>query len=143
MRRKTISMLVASVALGMAILPSPVSAAMRGGSGGMGMHGGMAGGFRGGMSAGPGFRGGMSTGPNFRQGFAVRDNFAFRNRAFINNRVALRNHVFINNRFAFRHHRFHRFARPFFVASVGDDCFIVRHVWTPWGWRWRRVWVCG
>jgi hypothetical protein len=131
MKRKTILTLVASAALCMTILPSPVSA-MHGGHGGMGMHGGTAGGFRGGMSAG--YRsapvGAFHAGPNFRNGLAVRNHFAFRNR------------VFINNRFAF-HHRFRHFRHRFFVASIGDDCFVVRQVWTPWGWRWRRVWACG
>jgi hypothetical protein len=22
-------------------------------------------------------------------------------------------------------------------------CFRVRQVWTPWGWTWRRTWICG
>jgi hypothetical protein len=56
-------------------------------------------------------------------------------------------HRFIaHNRFVFRH-RFpfrNRFAFavgvPFFA---GDSCWIVRRAWSPWGWRWRSVWVCG
>jgi hypothetical protein len=125
MKRKMILTLVASAALCMTILPSPVSAM----HGGMGMHGG---GFRGGMNAG--FRsapvGTFHARANFRDGFAGRNNFAFRHR------------VFIHNRFAF-HHRFRHFRHGFFVASIGDDCFVVRQVWTPWGWRWRRIWACG
>jgi len=26
------------------------------------------------------------------------------------------------------------------IAS--DSCVVVRRVWTPWGWHWRRLWVC-
>jgi hypothetical protein len=24
-----------------------------------------------------------------------------------------------------------------------DGCLRLRQVWTPWGWTWRRTWVCG
>ena len=64
--------------------------------------------------------------------------------------VAFHNHFVGHNRFVFRDRVV--FGRPFFrprfavLASplvVDDDCTIVRRVWTPWGWRWHRVWACG
>jgi hypothetical protein len=48
----------------------------------------------------------------------------------------------------FRHHRFHHrfaFAVPFAVgayAAAYDSCYRLHRVWTPWGWRWHRVYVC-
>jgi hypothetical protein len=24
-----------------------------------------------------------------------------------------------------------------------ESCVRVRHIWTPWGWTWRRLWICG
>jgi hypothetical protein len=61
----------------------------------------------------------------------------------VGNGVAFRHRAFIHDRFAFRHHRF-RFFPGFYAASyIDDDCYFARRVWTPWGWRWRRVWVCG
>jgi len=57
-------------------------------------------------------------------------NFAF------HNRFAFRHH----HAFFFRHHRHFAFiGAPF---AFGDDCVVVRRVWTPWGWHWRRIWVC-
>jgi hypothetical protein len=57
---------------------------------------------------------------------------------------AFRHPFFFRHRhFAFRHFHFrHGFAvagAPFFV---GSSCYVVRHVWTPWGWQWRSVWAC-
>jgi hypothetical protein len=50
-----------------------------------------------------------------------------------------------HHHFAFRHHhRFHnRFAFVGVPYASDYDCFVVRRVWTPWGWSWRRIWVCG
>jgi hypothetical protein len=63
---------------------------------------------------------------------------------FAQRSVAFRHHGFVNHRrFAFRHHHVRHFRTGVFVASIDDGCFVVRQVWTPWGWRWRRVWVCG
>ncbi len=74
----------------------------------------------------------------------AHNRFAFRNRVVVNNRFAFRNRFVFRDRFAFRHHV--PFRHRFFVhrrfAFADDDCFVVRHVWTHWGWRWRRVWVC-
>jgi hypothetical protein len=60
------------------------------------------------------------------------------------NRFAFRDRFAFHNRLAF-HHRFLAFRHPFaFAAAVADDgCFRVHRVWTSWGWRWRRIWVCG
>jgi hypothetical protein len=54
-------------------------------------------------------------------------------------------HFFARERFAFRH--------PFLfrrhLALIGppilvdDGCWRIHRVPTYWGWRWRRVWVCG
>lgn len=34
------------------------------------------------------------------------------------------------------------YAAPAYYGYYGG-CWQVRRVVTPWGWRWRRVWVCG
>jgi hypothetical protein len=142
MTRKMIIALVATAMLGAAAI-ADTAAARGGGHGGMGgghgggMHGGMGGmhgGWGGGMRAGGwgGMRAASWGGPRAamwggHRGFARSG--------------------FVHNRFAFRHHRFHR---RFVFASVGfgypyynDYCFVGRRVWTPWGWTWRRIWVCG
>ncbi len=63
----------------------------------------------------------------------VHHNFAFYNR------FAFRHHHH-HHAFFFRHHRHFAFiGAPF---AFGDDCVVVRRVWTPWGWHWRRIWVC-
>jgi hypothetical protein len=48
-------------------------------------------------------------------------------------------------RHGFRHHRFFRRGLaigfyPYYAYDYG--CYRLRHVLTPWGWRWRRVNVC-
>jgi hypothetical protein len=54
-----------------------------------------------------------------------------------------------HGRFVYRHHPIfvrHHFRRQFAFVGVplvaGDSCVVVRRVWTPWGWHWRRIWVC-
>jgi hypothetical protein len=49
-------------------------------------------------------------------------------------------HVHHNFAFHNRHHR--RFAFIGAPFAFGDECVVVRRVWTPWGWHWRRIWVC-
>jgi len=74
--------------------------------------------------------------------------------ATFNNRPGFRHNI-ANNRFDWRRprHRFavhrpfvrHRFAvhRPFVRGGFAfASCSVVRRTWTPWGWRWHRVWVC-
>jgi hypothetical protein len=104
--------------------------------------GGMAGG---GHFAGP-VGGGVHSGAAIQSG-AFRSSAAVNNRFVVNNRFAVQNR-FAANRFAFRHHFpfRHRFVRDRFAfasfAFAGSDCFVIRRVWTPWGWSWRRIWVC-
>jgi hypothetical protein len=50
------------------------------------------------------------------------------------------NSAFRHHAFFFRHHR--RFAFIGAPFAFGDECVVVRRVWTPWGWHWRRIWVC-
>lgn len=53
---------------------------------------------------------------------------------------------FVRNPFVVRHpfffHR-HFFAGPVLIDSDEYGCWRLRRVPTVWGWRWRRVWVCG
>jgi len=132
MLRRNIITLAAAVSLGVAALAPTTASAQRGMQGGFGMHGG---GF--GMHGG-GF--GMHSGFGMRGGFGGFRSHVFAPRFAVGNRFAFR------DRFAFRHRFFpfrHRFAfaagAPFFV---GSGCLQLRHVWTDWGWTWRRVWVC-
>jgi hypothetical protein len=117
MQRRSIITLAAAALLGFAMLvPQAASAQMRPGA----MHGNFAFAHR---SFAP---------AAFHNRFVSRDRFAFRNR-------------FVAHNFPF-HHRFFAFRHPFAVAAVvGDDdgCFRLRRIWTPWGWSWRRIWVCG
>jgi hypothetical protein len=53
--------------------------------------------------------------------------------------VFFRPSVAFHRPFLFRRH-FALIAGPIFVD---DGCWRVRRVPTFWGWRWRRVWVCG
>jgi hypothetical protein len=64
----------------------------------------------------------------------VRNNFASNRLAFRHPRFAFR-HPVVGPRFAFRH----PLVRPRFAFA---SCSFIRRVWTPWGWRLRRVWVC-
>lgn len=111
--------------LGTALL-APVAASAQMRPGGMGGHldAGNANGSRLGGSA-------VASGPRISGAFRDRDNrFAFRDRDRDDRRFAFRDH------FRFRHR--------LVFAAVGDDgCFRVRRIWTPFGWKWRRIWVCG
>jgi hypothetical protein len=129
MRRKMIIALAATAMLGAAaIADNAIARGGHGGGGGHGGHGGM-----GGMHAGMGGMRGGSWG-------GARVGAWGGSRAWGHSR-------FVHNRFAFRHHRFHR-NRFLFATSIGFgypyyDCYTVRRVWSPWGWTWRRIWVCG
>jgi hypothetical protein len=61
---------------------------------------------------------------------------------------------FHHDHFDHDHHRFFRFHRFFPAFALGysysdyeypsyEDCYVVQRVWTHYGWRLRRVWVCG
>ena len=54
-------------------------------------------------------------------------------------------HFFIRERFVFRHPYFvrHHFALIQAPILIDDGCWRIHRVPTYWGWRWRRVWVCG
>jgi hypothetical protein len=119
MQRKSIITLAAAAVLGFAVLvPQAASAQMWSG-------------FRHGNFAATHFAPRPFVSPAaFHSRFVFRDRFAFRNR-------------FAFHSFPF-HHRFFGFGRPFaFAAVAGDGCFVIRRVWRPWGWTWRRIWVCG
>lgn len=117
MQRKSIITFAAAALLGFAVLvPQTASAQMRF----SGVHGNFA--------AARFAHSAIAPRATFHNRFIFRDNDRF---AF-------------HHRFAFAHHRFFAFRHPFAFAAVGDNgCFRVRRVWTPWGWTWRRIWVCG
>jgi hypothetical protein len=48
-------------------------------------------------------------------------------------------HFFHHRHPFFFRHRFAVVGAPFAFAG---DCFVIRRVCTPWGWHWRRIWVC-
>jgi hypothetical protein len=75
--------------------------------------------WHGGFHGGHGFHGGFH--PGFHPGFR---HFGFRHH----------DRFFVRDRFFFG---------PSFAFVDGPGCVRVRRVWTPWGWRWRRIWVCG
>jgi hypothetical protein len=98
----------------------------RGGFGGGGFRGGFGGGgFRGGFGGG-GFRGGFGGGPRFVYGGGQR---------------------FYGGGFR---RGFYGYRRPFIRYGIGlplyvgyPRCYRLVRVATPWGWGWRRIWVCG
>ncbi len=49
--------------------------------------------------------------------------------------------VFVGHPFFYRRH-FAFIGGPLYLDS-GYGCWRVRRVPTFWGWRWRRIWVCG
>jgi hypothetical protein len=109
------------------------------------MGGGM---MRGGGMMGGGFHGGAMMGGGFHGGFARsammgRHDFG---------RFDRDDHRFDRDDRFFRFHRFVRFHRffpvfaagfPVFADATVGSCFVVHRVWTHWGWRLRRIWVCG
>lgn len=144
--RKTIIAFAALAAIGMTQMPAGALAAHSNG-GSMGAthgSGGSMGATRGGsVAASHASTFGSSAGT---QGARFRNNFATRNNAVVNNRVGFNNRVRFadHDRFFRHHHRFfrNRFAFSTFAFAGDDGCYAPRRVWTPWGWRWRRIWVC-
>jgi hypothetical protein len=122
-------------AIGIASVPMNASARGGGGGGhggGAGSHGG-GGGFHGGGAA---FHSGMATGGGFagnrfaampgRTGFSGMSGRGF------------------HNRHHFRNFAFFGIGGPYAYADYSyDDCYNLVRVWTHYGWRWRRVYVCG
>ncbi len=148
MMRTTMLALATTAALSV-MMPSPGATQQRGmGAGGGTMSGGAAigaggaigggratvgtGSFQGNRVGAGGFQGNRAatfSGSRSRFAFRDRDDFRFRDR----------------DDFRFRHHRFfrhHFFRHHFAFAAIDGGCFVVRRVWTPWGWHWRRIWVC-
>ena len=131
MMRKILIVLTTSTAMAFAqVSPGALAAPRSMGSGG-GMHSGS-------------FHGGSISGaPDISHGRVTT-------RAINSPRIAGSTRFSSNNwrgDWRHRHHRFHRrfvFGVPFaFGAYAADDsCYSVRRVWTHWGWRWRRVYIC-
>ncbi len=146
MMRKTIIALAALAAIGVIQMPAGALAAHVNGGGSMGAShasGGSMGAARSSVAAGhaSGFQGRAGTqGARFGNSAAVRNNTVVNNRAGFNNRVRFADH----DRFRHHHHRFFRngFGFSSFAFAGDDGCYAPRRVWTPWGWRWRRIWVC-
>ena len=120
--RKTILVLAASAAMALAQIPTDASAAHRGG--------------------GAGVRSGGSSGAA-----AIRGGSTVRSPSFSSPRVsgATRFSGGTGGMWRGRHHRFHRgfIGAPFYGAYAAyDSCYQPRRVWTRWGWRWHRVYVC-
>jgi len=145
MMRKTIIALAALAAIGVIQMPAGALAAHANG-GSMGASHASSGSMvaaRGGSVAAShpsGFQGRAGT-----QGTRFGNNFATRNNAVVNNRAGFNNHVRFADHDRFRHrHRFfrNRFGFSSFAFAGDDGCYAPRRVWTPWGWRWRRIWVC-
>lgn len=125
--RKTIIALAALAAIGVIQMPAGALAAHANGGSVAASHP-------------SGFQGRAGT-----QGTRFGNNFATRNNAVVNNRAGFNNHVRFADHDRFRHrHRFfrNRFGFSSFAFAGDDGCYAPRRVWTPWGWRWRRIWVC-
>jgi hypothetical protein len=120
--RKGVMAIAAAVALGAATMATGVTAAPHGGGGGGGGHmGGGGAAFGGGGRMGGG---GAAFGGGAGGAFAGRPGFAF-NRGFRGRRFGP---------------GFGWWGGPLWAYT--GTCWRLRHVWTPWGWRWRRIWVC-
>ena len=65
----------------------------------------------------------------------------FAPRPVVHNRFVFRDR-FGHRPFFVRHHVRHHFAYVGVPLVASDSCVVVRRVWTPWGWHWRRIWVC-
>ena len=147
---KAVAALAFAAALAVASIPSDAFA-QRGGHGGGGFRGG--GGFGGGGFGGGGFRGGGFGGGGFRGGFGgggFRGGFGgggFRG-------------GFGGPRFVYGGGRgfygggfrrgFYGYRRPFIRYGIGlplyvgyPRCYRLVRIATPYGWGWRRIWVCG
>jgi hypothetical protein len=58
-------------------------------------------------------------------------------------RPVVHNHFVFRHRPIFvRHHVRRHFAFVGVPVAASDSCVVVRRTWTPWGWRWKRFWVC-
>ncbi len=136
--RKGAMAIAAAIALGAATMTTGVMAAPHGGGGMGGRGGGGAafGGARGGMGGGAAF-GGRSGGMAFNRGgtFAGRPGFTGRP-GFVGRPGVAFNRGF-RRRFG---PGFGWWGGPLWAYT--GTCWRLRHVWTPFGWSWRRIWVC-
>jgi hypothetical protein len=69
----------------------------------------------------------------FHHAYFFRHSIAFHHPYFFRHRVAFHHPFFFHRHVAF-------VGGPIFI---GDGCWTVQRVPTFWGWRWRRVWLCG
>ena len=135
MLSKSIITLAAAASLGAAVLiPDIASAQMRG--------------FHGSVGIGGTFHSQAGRPVSVHNGMAFHDRVAFDNRGAFHDRAAFHDRFAFrsrfHDRFAFRHHFFrNRFAVVGVPFDDDDGCLSLRHVWTPWGWTWKRVWICG
>jgi hypothetical protein len=133
---KAIAAATFAAALAIASIPSDAFA-QRGGGGGFrgggggGFHGGGGGGFRGGFGGG-GFRGGFGGG-GFRGGFGGGPRFVGGGPRF--------HRGFYPRRFYGYRRPFIGFGAPLYIGY--PRCFRLVRILTPYGWAFRRVWVCG
>lgn len=131
--RNTIIVLVASVAMGLSMTQMSTDALARGG-----MH-------SGGSSPAtfaPGGSAGMR-GPSMTSSIRSSPSVVGTNRTFTTpSRVA--SGSWSGGWRHRHHHRFRHFAfvAPFAAYAAYDSCYVPRRVWTPWGWEWRRVYIC-
>ncbi len=120
MKRKILSALAASAAIAIAQLPTGASAAMRGGTFGMSHAGPM-------VSHSAAIRGPSISGATFNH---TAWSGSWGHRPFFHHRRFFRNRFFVGAPFAFS------------AYAAYDSCYRWRQVWTPWGWRVRRIYVC-
>ncbi len=126
MLRKMVIGLATIAAIGIASVP--MNAAARGGGfhgGAAAFHGGAAA-FHGGMATGGGFAGSRFAAMPGRTGFSGVSGRSFHNRHHFRNFALFG----IGGSYAYADYPY-------------DDCYDLVRVRTHYGWRWRRVYVCG
>jgi len=171
--RKGVMTIAAAVALGAATIGTGAMAAHGGGGGGghggggggagfsAGGHGGGGGASFGGNAhmggggapmAGPRASGTFNGGASFNSGARFNSGPRFSSGPRFNSgpRFSGGNFAVNGGRFGrFGHRHFRRgFGPGFGLFAFGggpwwDSCWRLRRVWTPWGWHWRRINVCG
>ena len=86
-----------------------------------------------------------NTGP----GLTARPNAAMPNRFAANPNVGQKGAWNERGHLDRRGHRFgfgfgglYAYGGPAYYDYAGDSCYQWQRVWTPFGWRWRDIWVC-
>src|SRR5579871_1886261 len=143
--RKGVMAIAAALALGTATIATGVTAAPHGGGGGGGGAHFSGGGGGAPMAAGPRSGGTFNGGATFNGG--SRFSGARTGGTFNGARTLNGARTFNGGNFAFHHHHRHFHGGVGLFAFGGpyyDDygCWRLRRVWTPWGWHWRRIYVC-